>query len=76
MSTAHNPYALGLDQNQANFAALTPLSYIERAAFVYPNHTATVHGDVRRNWAETYSRCRRLGSALQRRGIGQGIRCR
>ncbi|WP_286240738.1 acyl-CoA synthetase [Neptuniibacter halophilus] len=72
MSTAHNPYALGLDQNQANFAALTPLSYIERAAFVYPNHTATVHGDVRRNWAETYSRCRRLGSALQRRGIGQG----
>ncbi|EAR62649.1 acyl-CoA synthetase [Neptuniibacter caesariensis] len=72
MSTTHNPYALGLDQNQANFAALTPLSFVERAAFVYPEHTATVHGDVRRNWAETYTRCRQLGSALQKRGIGQG----
>ncbi len=72
MSTTHNPYALGLDQNQANYAALTPLSFIERAAFVYPEQTATVHGNVRRNWAETYRRCRQLASALQKHGLGKG----
>ena len=67
MSTKHNPYELGLEQNAANYAALTPLSFIERAAFVYPEQTATVHGQVRRNWAETYTRCRQLASALQAR---------
>ncbi|MDI3325308.1 acyl-CoA synthetase [Pontibacterium granulatum] len=72
MSTKHNPYELGLEQNAANYAALTPLSFIERAAFVYPEHTATVHGQVRRNWAETYSRCRQLASALQKHGIEKG----
>jgi fatty-acyl-CoA synthase len=72
MSTKHNPYELGLEQNAANYAVLSPLSFIERAAFVYPEHTATVHGTVRRNWAETYARCRRLASALQKHGIGVG----
>ena len=71
MST-NNPYELGLDRTPANFAALTPLSYLERAAFVYPERIATVHAGVRRTWAETYSRCSRLGSALQRRGLGVG----
>jgi fatty-acyl-CoA synthase len=68
----HNLYELGLERNAANFAALTPLSYLERAAFVYPQRTATVHGGVRRSWAETYARCRRLASALERRGLGPG----
>ena len=72
MSTKHNPYELGLEQNTANYAALTPLSFIERAAFVYPEQTATVHGDVRRNWAETYARCRQLASALQKNGVAKG----
>ncbi|MBE9398486.1 acyl-CoA synthetase [Pontibacterium sp. N1Y112] len=72
MSTKHNPYELGLEQNVANYAALTPLSFIERAAFVYPEHTATVHGQVRRNWAETYTRCRQMASALQKQGIEKG----
>ncbi len=72
MSTKHNPYELGLEQNVANYAALTPLSFIERAAFVYPEHTATVHGQVRRNWAETYTRCRQMASALQKHGIEKG----
>lgn len=72
MSTKHNPYELGLDQNDANFAALTPLSFIERAAFVYPDEIATVHGDLRRNWAETYQRCRQLASALQKSGVEKG----
>src|SRR5690554_3970741 len=68
----HNPYALGLDQNPANYATLSPLSFIARTAAVYPNRTAVVHAQVRRSWAETYARCRRLASALSQRGIGRG----
>ncbi|SAL27518.1 acyl-CoA synthetase [Caballeronia arvi] len=65
-------YDEGLPKTTANFAALTPLNFIERAASVYPTRTAVVHGDVRRNWAETYARTRRLASALAARGIGVG----
>ena len=71
-ATGHNPYALHLDQNAANFVLLTPLTFIERAAAVYPYKIAVVHGGVRRNWIDTYARCRRLASALQRRGLGVG----
>ena len=70
--TRQNPYETGLDRNVANFAPLTPLSFIERAATVYPARTAVVHGAVRRTWGETYARCRRLASALQRRGFQPG----
>jgi fatty-acyl-CoA synthase len=65
-------YEEGLEKNAANFAALTPLSFIERAAAVYPAMPAIAHGAVRRNWAETYARTRRLASALAARGIGFG----
>jgi len=67
----HDPYA-ALERTPANFAALTPLSFIARAAQVYPRRTAVVHGARRHTWAESYARCRRLGSALARRGIGRG----
>src|SRR5882757_6042849 len=67
-----NPYELDLDKNPANYAPLTPLGFIERAAYVYPNRTAVIHGARRSRWAETYARCRRLASALARRGIGVG----
>ena len=70
--SAHNIYEMSLDQNPANYVPLTPLTFIERAASVYPHYTAVVHGPVRRDWAETYARCRRLASALQKRGIGLG----
>ena len=60
-----------LPKNQANYAPLTPLTFIERAATVYPNRLAVVHGDQRWTWKETYARCRRLASALSRRGIGK-----
>ncbi|MCV6589897.1 MAG: acyl-CoA synthetase [Marinobacterium sp.] len=70
--TSHSPYALGLDKNAANYAALTPLSFIARSAQVYPNRTAVVHEGVRRNWAETYQRCRRLASALRKHGVAPG----
>jgi len=65
-------YEESLDKTAANFAALTPLTFIERAAAVYPAMPAVVHGAVRRTWAETYARTRRLASALSARGIGVG----
>jgi len=61
-----------LPRREANFTALTPLSFLERAAEVYPQRTAIVHGGLRRSWAQTYERCRRLASALQRAGLGKG----
>lgn len=61
-----------LARNEANFAPLSPLSFIERAADVYPQRTAVVHGSLRRSWSQTYARCRRLASALARAGIGKG----
>src|SRR5882757_4167727 len=67
-----HPYELDLGKNPANYAPLTPLGFIERAAYVYPNRTAVIHGARRSRWAETYARCRRLASALARRGIGGG----
>jgi len=67
-----NPYELDLDKNPANYAPLTPLGFIERAATVYPGRLAVVHGARRATWAETYARSRRLASALARRGIAVG----
>src|SRR5437667_8688388 len=67
-----NPYELDVDKNPANYAPLTPLGFIERAATVYPGRLAVIHGACRATWAETYARCRRLASALARRGIGAG----
>lgn len=48
-----------LPRNEANFAALSPLSFIERTAEVYPDRLAIVHGELRQTWAQTYARCRR-----------------
>jgi fatty-acyl-CoA synthase len=61
-----------LDPNEANYTALTPISFLERAAFVYPNKTATVNGDIRQTWLEVLQRCTRFASALAKRGIGRG----
>ena len=68
----HNPFEMGLDKNEANFVPLSPLTFLERAASVYPDHPAVIHGYTNRNWEETYSRCRRLSSALVARGVGLG----
>jgi fatty-acyl-CoA synthase len=66
------PFDTDLDRTPANFTALSPLTFLERAASVYPDHLALVHGATRRTWSRTYARCRRLASALERRGIGAG----
>ncbi|HXV07795.1 MAG TPA: AMP-binding protein, partial [Burkholderiales bacterium] len=70
--TAANPYELGLDRNPANYVPLSPLSFLRRAAAVYPERQAVVHGAHRTTWRETYARCRRLASALSRHGVGRG----
>jgi len=66
-----NQYDTDLDKNAANFTPLSPLTFIERAAAVYPERCAQIHGEIRYSWAETYARCRRLASALRQRGVGQ-----
>lgn len=70
--TSQNIYERGLDKNGANFEALTPLSFLARAASVYPDYPALIHGPLRQSWAQTERRCRLLASALRRRGIGEG----
>ena len=69
---AGNSYAQNLDRTPANYQPLTPLSFLERAALVNPDHTAVIHGRLRRTYAELYARSRRLASALSGRGIGPG----
>jgi fatty-acyl-CoA synthase len=67
-----NVYEHDLDRTAANYAALTPLQFLERSASVYPDHIALIHGARRQSWAETYARCRRLASALEKVGVGVG----
>ena len=62
-------YNSGLDKTPANFQPLTPLSFLERAGHVFPNHTAIVHGKLSYTYREFYARTRRLASALAARGI-------
>ncbi len=65
-------YDLNLDRNDANCRPLTPLGFLERAASVFPDHTAIIHGALRRNYRDFYSRSRRLASALTKLGISKG----
>ncbi|NMG64082.1 long-chain-fatty-acid--CoA ligase [Azoarcus indigens] len=66
-----SPYQAGLEKNAANYVPLTPLTFIERSAYVYPDRVAVVHGKRRQTWSETYTRSRRLASALKQLGIGK-----
>ncbi len=64
-------YTTGLERRPVNFAPLTPIDFIARAAAVYGDRLAVVHGTVRRTWCETEQRSRLLASALNRRGIAK-----
>jgi fatty-acyl-CoA synthase len=72
MAAKPNPYDQDLGRTPANHVPLTPLSFIERAAAVYPERLAVIDGERRFTWKETYARARRLASALAKRGIGKG----
>ncbi|HSV28190.1 MAG TPA: acyl-CoA synthetase [Candidatus Omnitrophota bacterium] len=65
-------YEQHLDKNPANYVPLTPIGFLERAAYVYPDRVSVIHGDVRYTWKQSYERARRLASALSKRGIGVG----
>jgi fatty-acyl-CoA synthase len=67
-----NLFERDLDRNTANFVPLSPLSFLRRAAFVYPDKVAVIHGDRRHTYQEFYERCCRLASALAQRGVGVG----
>ena len=61
-----------LQQQEANFEPLSPVSFLRRAAQIAPAHTAVIHGDRRYTYAQFYERSCRLASALSQRGVGQG----
>src|SRR5438552_14381146 len=65
-------YDIDLDRNPANFQPLTPLSFLERSAAVFPDHTAIIHGARKWSYSEFYARARRLASALAKSGAQRG----
>jgi fatty-acyl-CoA synthase len=72
MPTHPNPYRIGLDQNAANHVPLSPLSLLDWAADVYPDHLAVIHGAMRLNWSQVRDRAHRLASVLAKLDIGEG----
>ena len=67
-----NPYEMDLDPNPANYQPLTPLAHLERAALIFPDHVAIIHGKMRMTYREFHERSRKLASALAAEGIGKG----
>ena len=67
-----SPYVAGLDRRPANYVPLTPISFLARSAAVYPDKPAVIHGDRVFTYAQFAARCRRLASALARRGVAPG----
>jgi len=67
-----NLFDMSLDKNSANYVSLSPLTFLKRAADVYPNKIACIHGEQSTTWAETYQRCLKLASALSKKGIKKG----
>lgn len=67
-----NIYDAGLNKNKANFESLSPLSYIRRAASLYPDSVSAIHGELKYTWRDTYDRCQKIASALCKRGIQKG----
>src|SRR5689334_11788921 len=65
-------YEQDLDQGLANYEPLSPLSFLRRAAAVYPRKIAVIHGETRFTYAQFHARVRRLASALKRRGVRRG----
>ena len=72
MLPAGHPFATGLDRNRANHAPLTPVSFLERSAEVYPGKVAVVHGAARHTYRQFLERVRRLASVLAAHGVGRG----
>ena len=64
-----NPYEMGLEKTPANYVPLTPLTFLSRSAYIYPERTAVIHGQRRYTWKQVEERARRLASALRQLGV-------
>ena len=65
-------YNTNLDKNHANFTPLSPLSFLQRSAEVYPNRLSIIHGSKKYTWSDTFKRSKQLASALTKKGVGKG----
>lgn len=61
-----------LEKRAANYVPLSPLSFIKRAARVYPHRVAVIYEDITYTWKQTYDRCCQLSSALKALGVSRG----
>ena len=64
-----NPYEMGLEKTPANYVPLTPLTFLSRSAYIYPERTAVIHGQRRYSWKQVEERAQRLASALRQLGV-------
>ncbi|QCD77977.1 fatty-acyl-CoA synthase [Vigna unguiculata] len=60
-----------LPKCEANFSALTPLTFLSRASACYVNRVSVIHEGTSFTWAQTYERCRRLASSLRALNIAR-----
>ena len=67
-----NNFSIDLDKNNANYIPLTPLTFIERTKNIYPNYESIIYGNRSYTWSETYNRCTKFASALEKHGVGLG----
>lgn len=72
MDSKKNNYEMDLEKNAANFVPLSPLSFIEKTKDIYPNYPSVIYADRNYTWLETYNRCLKFASALEKHGIGLG----
>jgi fatty-acyl-CoA synthase len=72
VNSKKSSYEMNLEKNDANFVPLSPLSFIEKTKDVYPSYSSVIYGDKTYTWLETYNRCLKFASALERHGIGPG----
>jgi fatty-acyl-CoA synthase len=59
-----------MNEPSVNYDVLSPVQFLIRSAYVYPNKTAIVHGNTRYTYSEFYARVNRLADALKKQGIG------
>ena len=72
MNSKKSDYEMNLNKNATNFVPLSPLSFIERTKDVYPKYASVIYGDRTYTWLETYNRCLKFASALEKHGVGLG----
>jgi len=70
-----NKFEIGLEKSPANYQPLTPLTYMERAAKVFPDRVAVIHGKRQRTYRDFWQRSRQLASALAQNAWGRATRC-